>query len=377
MCGVSIDQLRRVKMSKVLIVSTTSELGGGPVHILSLVSNLKDTYDFFLAIPDSGTLASSLHENCSCAVNIPADQFSIPSAFRLIMFILKKKINIIHSHGKGGGVYTRFIKMVLPSIKVIHTFHGIHYEKYGKFKKLLYKIYENISVDLNTTKVFVSGSEQRKLETFLGRGVSGACIIPNGTKPRFQACDVVAKYTSMPSRTCIAFVGRLDPIKNVMSVLELAKVLNSKELLFRIQVIGDGEQKEPFLRALHNLKLKSGNEVVYLGFRNDVHEILKKADVLYNSSSSEGHPLTFLEAMSVGAICLGSDVTGNQDIIEHKIDGLLYPLNNIDQAAELLQEIQCDSDMRLKLILNGWLKHRNCFTDKKCFDSLSAQYAIL
>jgi glycosyltransferase involved in cell wall biosynthesis len=364
-------------MKKILIISTSSDLGGGPMHILSLLRNLQSSYAFYLAIPKDGVLSEDLHENCISSVHIPADRFSIVAAVRLLIFIYTFNIKIVHSHGKGGGVYARFVKLFFWFINVIHTCHGVHYEKYGNYKKLIYKAYENFTINLNKKMIFVSNSEKVKLETFIGKQVFRSCVISNGTSVQYQACEVISNLSRSLARIRITFIGRLDPIKNVMAVLKLARALEEKGGSFVIKVIGDGSQRELFVSQMQILNLKFPNEIFYLGARKDVFKILKETDVLFNSSLSEGHPLTLLEAMSVGAICLASNVAGNKDIIEHNINGLLYPLNDIDQAADLLLDVQNGEGKIDELMLNGWLKHCQNFSDEKCFGALKAHYAIL
>ena len=68
-------------------------------------------------------------------INIPARDFSIGALFRLRRQILKYGINVIHSHGRTAGVYSRLLG-IMTKVSVIHSFHGIPNEKTvaGKFR---------------------------------------------------------------------------------------------------------------------------------------------------------------------------------------------------------------------------------------------------
>lgn len=79
------------------------------------------------------------------AVPLPARTFSLISFIKLIMYARVNNIDIIHSHGKGAGLYGRLLGVVVRK-PVIHTFHGIHYEKYSFGKQRLYFLMERIWV---------------------------------------------------------------------------------------------------------------------------------------------------------------------------------------------------------------------------------------
>ena len=59
---------------------------------------------------------------------LPLRQLSIVTAFKLFDILRKEKPDIIHTHGKGPGLYGRIIGKTLH-IPVVHTFHGLHYEE--------------------------------------------------------------------------------------------------------------------------------------------------------------------------------------------------------------------------------------------------------
>src|SRR5690606_434106 len=52
-----------------------------------------------------------------------------------------------------------------------------------------------------------------------------------------------------------------------------------------------------------------------------------------NTSSSEGIPVSMMEAMSLGIPCIGTDVGGVAEIIQDEINGFLMPT---DPTAEIV-----------------------------------------
>ncbi|MDI3257037.1 MAG: glycosyltransferase [Kyrpidia sp.] len=69
----------------------------------------------------------------------------------------------------------------------------------------------------------------------------------------------------------------------------------------------------------------------------EMGDLYRCADVVLNTSASEGLSHALLEAMAVGKAVLASRVPGNRDLIRHGEDGLLY--GNSDEFAELARRL--------------------------------------
>ena len=99
-------------MVNILFISATSDYGGGPQHLYDLVSRLDKTYNITVLMPDNGVFwekFSNLNINIK---KIPYRWFSLLSAIMLCYYTKKQSIDLIHSHGKGGDVYGRFISLI-------------------------------------------------------------------------------------------------------------------------------------------------------------------------------------------------------------------------------------------------------------------------
>ena len=79
------------------------------------------------------------------------------------------------------------------------------------------------------------------------------------------------------------------------------------------------------------------------------------------TSLYEGHPISVVEAMSIGMPILASEVTGNCDTISHNVSGLFYKLGDIQQAKEFVSLVMENPEMRCNLSLNAYKTHRSKF----------------
>ena len=114
--------------------------------------------------------------------------------------------------------------------------------------------------------------------------------------------------------------GRLSEEKNYALLFELIK----KEK-FRIDIIGDGQEKKTLKKIIKSNKLN----VKFLGTfpNNKLPKIYNRYNSFLLFSKVEGNPKTLLEAMSCGMLVIGSNVEGIKNLIIDKENGFLVNLN--------------------------------------------------
>lgn len=114
----------------------------------------------------------------------------------------------------------------------------------------------------------------------------------------------------------------------------LISKLEQREVNYQMNIAGDGECQ---------IEIKEYIEKHHLTSKIKMHGFLKKAempdywkqqDVYLNFSEYEGTSLTMLDAMSYGAVPVVTEVSGVNDFIDHKINGLVYPVGDIDGIAD-------------------------------------------
>ncbi|EKR2232958.1 glycosyltransferase, partial [Salmonella enterica subsp. arizonae serovar 44:z4,z23,z32:-] len=120
-----------------------------------------------------------------------------------------------------------------------------------------------------------------------------------------------------------------DPSTLLKAVIELLERNVNIELSF----VGDGE-----LRSVLMLQAeKYINKIKFLGWRDDIENILPEYDVFVLPSLWEGMPLAILEAMSSGLACVVTNIPGNNDLIKDKYNGYLFDCGDAKTLSDLLE----------------------------------------
>ena len=354
--------------TKILLISASGRTGGGPSHIFLLKKILKDEFEFYLAMPSLSE--KSIQFDKKKYLEISERRILLIDIIRLVLFSKKNSIDIIHAHGKGAGLIARIIKIFLNK-PLIYTFHGIHIICLDTLKKYLYILYENLTGWLDDEKVFVSLSEKIQAINMKIFFRKNNCIINNSTENMIQLKFNLSrnnfKIGIKNQKKNIISICRLVDQKNIFEIFEIAKKLH----IYNFIILGDGYLLDKAKNYLKSNKIKN---VYLLGKKKDVFKYLYEADLFLSTTLYEGHPISILEAMSIGLPIVASKVTGNVDTIIEGHSGLFYKLGDVNQAISCIEKIMNDSELKSKISFNAFSLHRKLFSINKMKESYLSLY---
>ncbi len=115
------------------------------------------------------------------------------------------------------------------------------------------------------------------------------------------------------------FVGRINFEKGINLILKASDYFSSKENIFFI-LIGETEISSYQIYDLINNK----KNLLYLGKKNNIFELLNIADFITLPSSREGFGISVIEAASVEKPALVSNISGLKDTVIDKKTGFLF-----------------------------------------------------
>ena len=98
--------------------------------------------------------------------------------------------------------------------------------------------------------------------------------------------------------TVFGSVGRLSRTKNPLFALKTFECIRSKNPNSWLLFVGEGELEETVRRQTH--QMSGGDHVLFLGFRQDVSQLLQAMDCLLMPSLFEGFPVASIEAQAAG-----------------------------------------------------------------------------
>lgn len=105
-------------------------------------------------------------------------------------------------------------------------------------------------------------------------------------------------------------VGRLQTVKNHVFSLKIAEKLKENNIPFKMFFLGQGQLQEEIKQIIKEKNLL--DEVLLLGLRSDIPQIMAGADVMLMPSLHEGFPVVLVEAQSVGIPSLVSNTVSSE-----------------------------------------------------------------
>jgi glycosyltransferase involved in cell wall biosynthesis len=164
-------------------------------------------------------------------------------------------------------------------------------------------------------------------------------------------------------RVIVLNVGRLSPEKGQDLLIRAVARLTTEYPGLHLRFAGIGGM-EAELKALTN-ELGISERVEFLGYVQDMPCLYAEADLIVQSSLTEGLPNVILEAAFLGIPVLATDVGGTREVIEHGHGGWLVRPGSVDEIFEGLRQYLIDPGCYLRMTQVA----RRCVQEKFSFET--------
>ena len=246
----------------------------------------------------------------------------------LVWLIFKEKPDIVHTHSSKAGILGRLAAKIAGVPHIVHTPHGhVFYGHFGIFASKIFLGVEKIFSKFTDRMVALTDGEKNDYVRLSVCPPEKLYKIHSGVelKPFMQANgNRVEKKRSLgldPNGTVIGFVGWLLPIKGPAYLLKAMGHIWPDHPTASLVMVGKGEL-DVDLRA-QALRMNANGRVKFLGWREDIHEIMPVFDLLVLPSLNEGMGRVLVEAMAAGKPVVASEVGGIPDLVRHGETGYL------------------------------------------------------
>jgi len=270
-----------------------------------------------------------------------------------------KPIDVIHAHaalpcGHAAALLSRSL-----SIPFVVTVHGLDVFNTCFFAGIPATWRREASVDVYRaarTVICISGKVQQILRAGTAEETCSA-VVYNGVNPNLFSPNPVEVRQRDPE---ILIVGSLVRSKGHELVLRAIGNLRSPFPKLRCRIIGEGADRAEFELLVRQLGI--GQQVQFVGrqSRSEVAEAMRRCSVFALPSRNEGLGCVYLEAMSCGKPVIGCRGQGIDEVIEHRKNGWLIPVDGLEELLQGLSTLFQSADVSSRMgiaaratILNG------------------------
>jgi glycosyltransferase involved in cell wall biosynthesis len=330
-----------------------------------------------VAGPRDGVFFDRFQDLGVTMVELPLSRLGVrhmPIAMRLIR---EHEVDIVHTHGKGPGLYGRLAAGWLR-IPAIHTFHGIHYGSYSPVGQSLYLVLERRLSRLSHAIINVSATQEAEgLALRLFQQAQGAVVV-NGIDvdemDRSLAQSSIGRETLGlgPDDFVIGCVSRWDPVKRIEILLQAVGRLSVELPRLVLLLVGGGGEEARIRRLVALAGLQ--DRVIFTGFLGNPSRVYGLLDLYVATSLKEGLPLAPLEAMCAGLPVVATDVPGHRDVVVGGETGLLVPPEDSAALARAIATLADDATRRRKMGEAGRQRVLDHFSIASMIDRTIAVY---
>src|SRR5690606_17360070 len=126
------------------------------------------------------------------------------------------------------------------------------------------------------------------------------------------------------------------------------------------------------------LKAIVDNEnIISVGYQDDVRPYFAAADALAFPSYREGFPNVVMQAGAMGLPSIVTDINGCNEIIIPDVNGLIIPHKNIEALAESMRLLSNDDALYNRLKSNSREQITNRFEQRQVWEALLEEYRRL
>ncbi len=162
-----------------------------------------------------------------------------------------------------------------------------------------------------------------------------------------------SKVSNLKTKRLIS-VGRLSREKAYDDLLDIYIKLHDIDPTWRLDIIGDGAQKNLLGDKIYSLGLQESVELHGFQKKDYINRLLKDSSIYLMSSITESFGIVLIEAMSFGLPCIAFDsAEGANELIKNNYNGYLVPNRDKDLYVKKVLKVMKDDKLRHKLGENG------------------------
>jgi glycosyltransferase involved in cell wall biosynthesis len=322
-------------------------------------------------ISSDGQELNDVIENEKCAhIIIPLTRKitilkDLKATYNLYKLIRKEKPDIVHTHTPKAGIIGMLSSYFARVPIRLHTVAGLPLMEATGFKRIVLNLVEKLTYKCST-KVYPNSyglkkiilnhrfTSENKLKV-IGKGSSNGIDTSYFNPELFSIEENAVLKTNLGIKKTLVFifVGRIVSDKGINELVEaFDKICLVKENI-KLLLVGPFEDELDPLQKRTKLLINNNENIISVGYQNDVRPYFSISNCLVFPSYREGFPNVVMQAGAMKLPSIVSDINGCNEIIENNINGFIIKLKSVDAIYDAMIKITSDKSLFNKLRLNS------------------------
>jgi glycosyltransferase involved in cell wall biosynthesis len=322
------------------------------VHLMTGVNSTQFKTSVIVLGPRSGSVLEQVLDKSSVSTIYLGKKSGFdPRMFLRVSRALRKlRPAVIHTH-------VHVLRYVLPHLlfsrpcAVVHTVHNVAEQEVEPRAQWLQRLAFRSGVIPISVAREVAASLRRRYQ-IMDSEVIPNCIPVRGYRFSEAQRGAWRRLAGIESGdtvfTCVALFREQ---KNHRRLLRAFQAGPARDPRAKLLLVGTGPTETVVRRLAESYGL--GDQIRFLGIRDDVPEILGASDVFVLSSDYEGNPLAVMEAMAAGLPIVSTSVGGVPELVTNGTDGILVDPSDELGFKDALQLLLDRPDLRKSMGLSA------------------------
>jgi glycosyltransferase involved in cell wall biosynthesis len=353
---------------KICFFNSMKSWGGGEKWHFDVSTNLAyKGYSTFLITNKKSELKNRIRDFGLLSYNVKVSNLSFLNIFKILKIsrILKKeKVNTIimnlSADLKVGGIAAKLAG--IPHI-IYRRGSAIPIRNTILNRFLFQKILTEVITNSEETKRMILSKNPRLIET---RKIK---VVYNGIDiEKYDKLAVPPLYIRKKGEIILGNAGRLVRQKAQNCLIDIAHTLKQNGYKFKILIAGEGRLE----KELKTYAKRKGveNEVIFLGFVDNIKAFMKSIDVFVLTSFWEGFGYVIIEAMVCRKPVVAFDVSSNPELVEDNKTGFLIENQNINVFIKRIEALMMNRKLRQQMGQKGRKKVESSFDFEKTLNNV-------
>ncbi len=270
--------------------------------------------------------------------------YDLTLASKIAEVIKREKLDVLHAHYAIPHAVCAILakQMVDRDVKIVTTLHGTDITVLGYEHSLQKLIKFGIEKSDYVTAVSRSLAEETKVLVAPDKEIHTVYNFIDERVYKVQPFSTLKEELGLQNEKVMIHVSNFREVKRVGDIIRVFERVQ-KEVDAKLLLVGDGPEMSVILELVDSLNLQE--RVLFLGKQENVEELYGISDVMLLLSEKESFGLVLLEAMACGVPCIGTNIGGIPEVIEHGVTGYTCDVGDIEKISQYAISLLTDENL--------------------------------
>lgn len=299
--------------------------------------------------------------------------YDLSLASKMAQITQLEHLDILHVHYAVPHAISAYLakQMVNGKVKVVTTLHGTDITVLGYDENLSNLIRFGIEQSDAVTAVSESLIAETRSLLHINKPIDCIYNFIDHRIFRQQEVKQLRQELIANDEKILLHISNFRKVKRVEDVIHIFHLVN-QQMPTKLVMIGEGPEMPHVRKLISDYQLE--DQVLFLGKRDDVAEMISVSDCVLLPSEKESFGLVALEAMACGIPVVGSDAGGIPEVVLHGKTGFLAPVGNYVDMANYVLQLLRDEHLWMKFSSNSLTRAYDFFNADRIVDQYEMVY---